>query len=239
MAERTKRRRTFLNQTSNNDFSGVGEAVNSGAMGSTGGGKPVRDAVNSAYSDRLGFSGEDYPDDLPDDPRGDFSQLKRGGRIYRIRRIPDDNRERYEAQVWDADSEEWREYNAGVADLRSLYRDTLGQSDQPPSRRSFMSQEGQKNDDMVAAMGQSGDSVRELQSALVDAGYELPRFGVDGDYGNETKAAVAQAMQDAGMRGDGASARGALMDWLRGARNQRPDTAGSELLKRANNNAAR
>ena len=38
--------------------------------------------------------------------------------------------------------------------------------------------------------GSKGKDVRRLQKALVRAGFSLPRYGVDGDYGRETRAAV-------------------------------------------------
>ncbi|MBQ4818569.1 DUF4157 domain-containing protein [Aquimarina sp. MMG016] len=38
--------------------------------------------------------------------------------------------------------------------------------------------------------GSSGSSVERLQQGLVDAGFKLPKFGVDGKFGNETKTAV-------------------------------------------------
>ena len=38
--------------------------------------------------------------------------------------------------------------------------------------------------------GSKGENVKLIQQALVDCGFELPQFGVDGDYGSETKAAV-------------------------------------------------
>lgn len=38
--------------------------------------------------------------------------------------------------------------------------------------------------------GRSGADVEGLQKALVSAGYKLPKFGADGDFGEETKEAV-------------------------------------------------
>lgn len=38
--------------------------------------------------------------------------------------------------------------------------------------------------------GDTGDRVRDLQSALLKAGERLPEYGVDGDFGAETEAAV-------------------------------------------------
>lgn len=44
--------------------------------------------------------------------------------------------------------------------------------------------------------GSTGEAVRKVQQALVDAGFPLPNFGVDGIFGSETKTAVRD-FQDA------------------------------------------
>lgn len=49
--------------------------------------------------------------------------------------------------------------------------------------------------------GDSGTAVRLLQQALLDAGFELPRFGVDGKFGPETKAAVMNFQRASGLTG--------------------------------------
>ena len=46
--------------------------------------------------------------------------------------------------------------------------------------------------------GARGDEVRELQRALIELGYELPRWGVDGDLGAETLDALARFLRDHG-----------------------------------------
>lgn len=38
--------------------------------------------------------------------------------------------------------------------------------------------------------GQKGKHVETVQQALVELGYELPKHGVDGDFGSETRRAV-------------------------------------------------
>jgi peptidoglycan hydrolase-like protein with peptidoglycan-binding domain len=47
--------------------------------------------------------------------------------------------------------------------------------------------------------GDKGQEVVRIQQALVDAGYKLPKFGVDGDFRDETKAAVIQFQKDQGF----------------------------------------
>ena len=51
--------------------------------------------------------------------------------------------------------------------------------------------------------GSKGAAVKELQQRLLDLGYKLPRYGADGDYGNETVAAVKAFQKDWGLKQDG------------------------------------
>lgn len=46
--------------------------------------------------------------------------------------------------------------------------------------------------------GSRGKAVRQVQKALVKLGYELPKFGVDGDLGHETLAALQEFALDHG-----------------------------------------
>ena len=65
---------------------------------------------------------------------------------------------------------------------------------------------GDEEDD-VFRRGDQGPDVRRLQEGLLAAGYDLPVFGVDGDYGQETADAVAAYKGDEGFDGDGESLR--------------------------------
>lgn len=47
--------------------------------------------------------------------------------------------------------------------------------------------------------GADGSSVRTLQTLLVEAGYSLPRYGIDGNFGNETMSAVMQFQRKYGL----------------------------------------
>lgn len=51
--------------------------------------------------------------------------------------------------------------------------------------------------------GSTGDQVHRAQQLLMAAGYALPRFGADGNFGNETSAAVKQFQKDHMLRPDG------------------------------------
>ena len=51
--------------------------------------------------------------------------------------------------------------------------------------------------------GASGLQITKMQQALVDLGYKLPRYGVDGKFGPETKAALLAFQKDHGMSQSG------------------------------------
>jgi len=55
----------------------------------------------------------------------------------------------------------------------------------------------------VLKSGSRGDEVKSLQNALLSLNYELPRFGADGNYGDETKNAVKQFQEDHKLTIDG------------------------------------
>ena len=54
-------------------------------------------------------------------------------------------------------------------------------------------------------IGDSGDAVKGLQSALMAAGFPLPLHGADGDFGAETEQALRQFQQKSGMTASGAA----------------------------------
>lgn len=51
--------------------------------------------------------------------------------------------------------------------------------------------------------GNKGEAVKILQEALIRLGYPLPKYGADGDFGNETLAALKDFQQDNGLNDDG------------------------------------
>ena len=53
--------------------------------------------------------------------------------------------------------------------------------------------------DPVVERGDTGDAVRELQQALLDAGYSVGSAGVDGEFGAATAAAIARFSRDEGV----------------------------------------
>lgn len=51
--------------------------------------------------------------------------------------------------------------------------------------------------------GSKGEDVRTLQELLMQIGYELPRYGADGDFGAETEIAVQKFQRTHGLDADG------------------------------------
>lgn len=51
--------------------------------------------------------------------------------------------------------------------------------------------------------GDKGEAVKDLQKKLMILGYQLPRYGADGSFGNETLAAVKAFQKDHGLNVDG------------------------------------
>ncbi len=51
--------------------------------------------------------------------------------------------------------------------------------------------------------GRKGEDVRILQELLMLIGYELPKYGADGDYGAETETAVEKFQRTHGLEADG------------------------------------
>ncbi|NJN20885.1 MAG: peptidoglycan-binding protein [Leptolyngbya sp. RL_3_1] len=59
------------------------------------------------------------------------------------------------------------------------------------------------DDQQLVKVGASGSAVEKLQQALMDAGFPLPQYGVDGKFGPETKAAVVGFQTSVGFSGKG------------------------------------
>lgn len=63
--------------------------------------------------------------------------------------------------------------------------------------------EGVFDNQRVLETGSSGAAVTLVQQVLVNLGYQLPRFGVDGEFGDETRRAVDAFQRDVGLGPDG------------------------------------
>lgn len=55
----------------------------------------------------------------------------------------------------------------------------------------------------VLMKGDTGDRVKDIQEVLLRLGYSLPRWGADGDFGDETEAAVTEFQSDVRITADG------------------------------------
>ena len=51
--------------------------------------------------------------------------------------------------------------------------------------------------------GCTGEDVHRLQTSLLELGYDLPKYGADGQYGQETESAVRQLQRASGVKVDG------------------------------------
>lgn len=60
------------------------------------------------------------------------------------------------------------------------------------------------------AIGSRGDEVKKLQQHLIDAGYDLGAYGLDGVYGNDTANAVKKYQKDNGLTVDGVAGNATL-----------------------------
>lgn len=61
--------------------------------------------------------------------------------------------------------------------------------------------------DRTIKKGTKGDDVRELQRTLLKLGYDLPKYGADGECGSETVKAIKQFQRDNGLEADGVFGR--------------------------------
>lgn len=67
--------------------------------------------------------------------------------------------------------------------------------------------------------GMSGNDVQEMQTYLIQLGYDLGRWGADGDFGDSTEIGVEQFQRDSGLAVDGIygeNTHAALMEALNG-----------------------
>ena len=65
---------------------------------------------------------------------------------------------------------------------------------------------GKGSEPMAAVLlkkGDKGEAVRQAQALLLRRGYDLGKWGADGDFGSATEAAVRQFQRDAGLKQDG------------------------------------
>ncbi len=59
------------------------------------------------------------------------------------------------------------------------------------------------DNERLLQMGSRGPAVAKIQNALIDAGFPLPKFGVDGAFGSETQAALRSFQRAHALTADG------------------------------------
>jgi peptidoglycan hydrolase-like protein with peptidoglycan-binding domain len=59
------------------------------------------------------------------------------------------------------------------------------------------------DNESLLRIGSRGSAVEKIQQALIDAGFPLPKFGVDGNFGAETQSAVRHYQSSHGLAPDG------------------------------------
>ena len=64
--------------------------------------------------------------------------------------------------------------------------------------------------DTILNIGDSGDSVKDLQEKLIKLGYSCGKHGADGDFGNDTYQAVRKFQKDCGIGVDGIAGYGTI-----------------------------
>lgn len=122
---------------------------------------------------------------------------------------------------------EWRGFNYGseITDLHDPKRKWLHwykfpfieyveEAEQPEPEAPAEVQLGTRQLQLTSPIMKGAD-VLMLQELLLQLGYELPKFGADGEYGKETAAAVVRFQKDYGVIADGvygADTHAALMD---------------------------
>lgn len=93
--------------------------------------------------------------------------------------------------------------------------------------------------DRLLKRGARGEDVRQLQRHLLELGYDLPKYGADGDFGSETEGALKRLQQALGVQADGIygeATHAALMDALE--RDAESGDAGTPVKERIRVTAA-
>ena len=82
-------------------------------------------------------------------------------------------------------------------------------------------------------IGSRGDEVKKLQQYLIDSGYDIGSYGLDGVYGNDTANAVKKYQQDNGLAVDGIAGNNTLSKMYSTPSSKPQDTSGGQ---KENNN---
>ena len=77
-------------------------------------------------------------------------------------------------------------------------------------------------------IGSRGDEVKKLQQYLIDSGYDIGSYGLDGVYGNDTANAVKKYQQDNGLTVDGIAGNNTLSKMYSTPSSKPQDTSGGQ-----------
>ena len=77
-------------------------------------------------------------------------------------------------------------------------------------------------------IGSRGDEVKKLQQYLIDSGYDIGSYGLDGVYGNDTANAVKKYQQDNGLAVDGIAGNNTLSKMYSKPSSKPQDTSGGQ-----------
>lgn len=81
-----------------------------------------------------------------------------------------------------------------------------------------------ESDPSILRKGSSGEAVKELQQALIDAGYSVGADGADGKFGNNTQRAVLKFQQEHHLQMSGEADK-ALVNAIKNAKKQEEQTS--------------
>jgi len=93
----------------------------------------------------------------------------------------------------------WLTDNELYEKLKSMAIDINNKGFDPFTGHGFVQLKLTKRKEDVMRKGDKGEQVKKLQERLLCLGYELPKYGADGDFGSETESAVKDFQSDVGL----------------------------------------
>jgi peptidoglycan hydrolase-like protein with peptidoglycan-binding domain len=122
---------------------------------------------------------------------------------------PDDAGEREADQIADAvmgsSATSTRQTDNGKSGRSGMLQRTIGDGHDLQSAR-FAGDEVLEacfDGERTLRVGSRGEAVQKIQQALIDAGFPLPKFGADGDFGAETQTSLQNFQRENGLEADG------------------------------------
>lgn len=82
--------------------------------------------------------------------------------------------------------------------------------------------------------GCEGDDVKELQRLLIGYGYSCGDYGIDGEFGDDTEAAVTRFQRDNGLAADGVAGKNTITELLTKDMTEASDTGTSVKIRGGN-----